>query len=142
MGMYTELFLAVELNNEEKEILKILEYMIEGKEIPKSMIPNHPLFSCERFHMIFHGESFYFHSSAHAKLNNNMGIRTDLTTIFNLKNYDSEIEKFLDWLCPYIMLEGYLGTYMYEEWEEPLFIYKKDGNIFIGDNVINMEKLK
>ena len=42
-----------------------------------------------------------------------------LTTCFNLKNYDQEIEKFLDWLCPYIQTEGYIGTYWYEEQEEP-----------------------
>lgn len=36
-----------------------------------------------------------------------------------LKNYDSEIEEFLDWLEPYIGTEGFIGYMRYEEWEDP-----------------------
>jgi len=43
----------------------------------------------------------------------------------NLKNYDDEIEKFLDWIHPYLdKQEGdFLGFYRYEETEQPTLIH-------------------
>ena len=45
-----------------------------------------------------------------------------LTNISNLKNYDSEIEKFLDWISPYIEDTGFFGYMRYEEDDFPTLL--------------------
>ena len=51
----------------------------------------------------------------------------------NLKNYHEEIEKFMNWLCPYIETEGFLGYMRYEECDNPTLIYKENGEIVYKD---------
>lgn len=131
MGMYTQLTLAVELKKD-KEMLDILNKMIKMDYSELTLLSAHPLFECPRVSCIFHCGSYYFNAEPFVKLVDNE-IRTTLTTCFNLKNYDDEIQKFLDWLCPYIETEGYIGTYRYEEEFEPTNIYKVDERIKIGE---------
>lgn len=49
-----------------------------------------------------------------------------------LKNYNSEIEEFLDWLEPYIETNDFIGYMKYEEFEDPTLIY----NCFGSDKII------
>ena len=49
----------------------------------------------------------------------------------NLKNYYSEIELFLDWLCPYMETEGFIGYMRYEECDDPVLIYKEESEIVL-----------
>jgi len=46
----------------------------------------------------------------------------------NLKNYESEIDTFIDWITPYLnKLPGdFLGFERYEECTEPTLIYMKE----------------
>lgn len=41
----------------------------------------------------------------------------------SLKNYDSEIEKFLDWLLPYIDTNGFIGYERHKDMDNPILIY-------------------
>jgi hypothetical protein len=45
----------------------------------------------------------------------------------NLKNYDSEIENFLDFISPYIETDEFIGYMRYEESEKPTLIYIDNG---------------
>lgn len=136
MGMYTELKLGVELKKDEK-MLEVLNRMINDDIRCRIGLPDHPFFKTPRAFAIFHCCSYYFDSEPFVRLDDD-GIRITLTTCFNMKNYDGEIEKFLDWLCPYIKTTGYLGTYWYEEYEYPDNIFKEDGKI----KIISMQKEK
>lgn len=137
MGLYTELKLGVELDREAKDVLNILRKMVKGEELPDHL-PEHPLFKTDRLHIIFHGCSAYFASAPYAQIVDEYGITT-LTTSFNLKNYNQEIEKLLDWLCPYIETQGYIGTYWHEIDREPTPIYKKGNDIYIGKRLLEVE---
>ena len=126
MGMYTELDLKVAIKDDPVVVDVLKDIATDGSSTIKGRL-DHPFFKTNRCDAVGWGGSYYFQ------------FRYDeiakcwfLTTCFNLKNYDSEIEKFLDWLCPYILTEGYLGTYWYEEQEEPINIYKENGKIRIG----------
>ncbi|MCA1800256.1 MAG: hypothetical protein LC650_03090, partial [Actinobacteria bacterium] len=46
-----------------------------------------------------------------------------LTIRCNLKDYDDEIEKFIDWITPYTDSTGFVGYKRYEQDEEPTLIY-------------------
>lgn len=133
MGMYTELTLKVSIEDK-PEVVEILAEMIKGSDIKNKL--NHPFFRTSRCNYIFFGDSYYFDSQAFVKFKYDKIAKCwFLTTCFNLKNYDQEIQKFLDWLCPYILTEGYIGTYWHEEQEEPLNIYKENGQIIIGNHL-------
>ena len=46
----------------------------------------------------------------------------------DFKNYDSEIEKFIDWIGPHLDVNPgeMIGYYRYEEFSEPTIIYAKE----------------
>lgn len=125
MGMYTELVLGVEIENN-PDVISIIKYML-GESNVKPQLPEHSLFKTDRWKYMLHCDSYYFAGTTHSNLKCDtiLGIRYFLTIRSNLKNYDSEIEKFLDWLCPYIKTYGFLGYKRYEEFEDPTLIYKE-----------------
>lgn len=131
MGMYTELNIGVQIVNNEKAIKK-LNYMLN--ESDKDIQIEHPLFDNERrWRYMLKCDSYYFDSQADSKLYRDDLYEDDpmyfLNVRCNLKNYDDEIELFLDWLCPYIITEGFLGYMRCEEDESPTLIYKENGKI-------------
>lgn len=129
MGMYTELHLGVAIKDD-PIVVKILKDMsTQGASSVKGRL-DHPFFKTPRCDAIGWCDSYYFDSQSYITfIYDEIANCWFLTTTFNLKNYDDEIQKFLDWLCPYILSEGYIGTFMYEEWEHPNFIYKRNGRI-------------
>ena len=131
MGMYTELNIGVQIVNDEKAIKK-LNYMLN--ESDKDIQIEHPLFDNKRrWRYMLQCDSYYFDSQTDSKLYRDDLYKDDpmyfLNVRCNLKNYNDEIELFLDWLCPYIMTEGFLGYMRYEEAESPTLIYKENGKI-------------
>ena len=128
MGMYTELVMGVEIVPDEK-VLQKLEYMLDNDK-PDVEI-KHPLFSDEtRWNYMLMCDSYYFDGQTDSKLVHDSVCRTHYLNVrCNLKNYSDEIELFLDWLCPYIKTEGFLGYMRYEAADDPTLIYKKEGKI-------------
>lgn len=134
MGMYTELVLAVELNAEAGEIVPILEAMISPKleersevEAAIESIPPHPLFQTTRWWMMLLGTSCYFRGGPHSSIDDHCGHKS-LVVRFNIKNYESEIEHFINWLDPYVRRDGYAGYFRYEEDLVPtLIFYEPEG---------------
>lgn len=131
MGMYTELVLAAKIKPDNK-VIQTLNYMLgETEYLP--VWENEPLFLTERFHYMLRCDSFYFDGQTDSKLFVDNLYKDKpmyyLNVRCNFKNYDMEINKFLEWLCPYIETDGFLGYERYEEFENPTLIYKYNGKI-------------
>ena len=136
MGMYTELNIGVEICPTPTVVQK-LNYML-GKDI-KDVHIDHPLFTDQtRWEYMLLCDSYYFDGQSDSKLFVD-NLISDKPMYFlnvrcNLKNYNEEIEKFMDWLCPYIKTEGFLGYKRYEEDDDPTLIYKESGEIIYKSN--------
>lgn len=128
MGMYTAIHFYSELNiPKDSMVADILKYMIgETEEMPE-MLPDHKLFKSNGWQWMLRTDSYYFDEDTLSTLRwDEVGRGYYLNIRSNLKNYDSEIEKFIDWIMPYIdeyKKDGdFLGFYRYEEDETPTII--------------------
>ena len=129
MGMYTELVLKCEISADSPQSVKaIIKHMFAGGDEPGE-IPEHDFFKCDRWKCVGAMSSFYHHPAVV-----NSVPEFDYTDSFyvfsrsDLKNYDDEISKFVDWVTPYIEGSGdiCIGWSWYEEDEKPeLIIIKK-----------------
>lgn len=130
MGMYTELNIAVRLKLSDNA-LKILEFMAGQSENEDFEKPDHPLFDSEtaRWKYMLCCDSAYFdHTASSSLVNDRYYAEEDtLERVLNvrcdLKNYNDEIENFLDWIYPYSETGGFIGYMRYEEDEDPTLIY-------------------
>ena len=126
MGMYTELVLNLTIKGDApKDATDVIRYLANGDERPESL-PDHPFFKCTRWPMVMQCSSHYFVPFALSKLHETG--YTDgfyLSTRSDLKNYDNEIDLFVDWLTPYIEAfpGNFLGYKRYEEDEHPTLLY-------------------
>lgn len=129
MGMYTEINVCFDLMRDPpKDVVDILHYLIDKTDI-SSILPKHKFFNCGRWAIIARGDSYYFDGSTNSKMVfNNISKTWKINIRANLKNYNSEIEEFLNWLAPYIGTVGFIGYMRYEEWENPLLIYNDFDN--------------
>lgn len=132
MGMYTEFHFNVELKNTgpfHMQVVKTLEFMLAGlseKRDLKFTAPDHPLFRTDRWHSMLLGDSYYFDADTHSTLRWDSISKSRVLCIrCNLKNYDQEIQKFIDWIKPHV--EGhegsFLGFYRYEESDDPTLVH-------------------
>ena len=123
MGMYTELVIAVELKYD-RDMLHILEYLTGKRRIMEVSIPEHKFFKCERWERMLTWDSAYFDGITHSEIEEGWEERTIyLTARCNLKDYDHEIENFLDWISPSILTDGFIGYTRYEEFDYPTLIF-------------------
>jgi len=136
MGMYTELVLGVEVrfnenHHEDKLALNALKHMsIRSDEKYLRLKPDHELFKTSRWEWMFWGGSYYFNGQPHTIFRwDDIAGSYFLTTRFNIKNYKNEIEKFLDFISPYVVVDGdsFSGYMRYEENEHPSMIYFEGG---------------
>jgi len=126
MGMYTELNIGVSLRSDTPlNVINIIEYMLSDDNMKMCDMPfDHPLFSTERWHFMLLCGSYYFDGQPDSHM-----VRDDIDHEYkcnvrcNLKNYDNEIELFLDFIRPYLVTRGFLGYKRYEEDGEPTLIY-------------------
>lgn len=127
MGMYTAFHFASELKKDTpKEVIEILKFMDRQKEECPKQLPEHNFFKCNRWGYLFTMSSYYFDAKTSHFFE--FDVITDsyfLTVTSNLKNYDNEIELFIDWIHPYLAkYDGdFLGYSRYEETEEPTLLY-------------------
>ena len=127
MGMYTELHYNVELRKDvPAQVIAALEYMLDHCK-PEARC-DHPLFKTDRWSVMLSMDSCYFAAETHSTLRfDDISDQYYLCVRSNLKNYDSEIEKFIDWMDPYVdAFDGdFLGFHRYEESEDPVIIRKR-----------------
>lgn len=126
MGMYTELHYNVELRKDvPAEVIATLNYMLD-KDSPEAKC-DHPLFMTRRWPVMLRMDSYSFNADTHSTLRfDEIAGQYILCIRCNLKNYDNEIEKFVDWINPYVdaFAGDFLGFSRYEEFEDPEIIRK------------------
>ena len=131
MGMYTELNLGLALIKDvPDEIIDILRYMLND-QIELVMAPqNHPLFETCGWKYVLRCDSYSFDAHTDSSMTfDDIDKKQHLNGRSNLKNYDNEIEEFLNFLEPYIDTFGFIGYMRYEEDEDPTLIYHTEQGI-------------
>jgi hypothetical protein len=129
MGMYTEIHFRAELVRDVPEdVLAVLRCLVDFDSPEPEVKPGHELFSCPRWDMLGRCSSAYFpdHPQSFLALSD-WSKRWILFLNADLKNYGGEIEKFFDWIDPYVAgSEGqFLGYSLYEESDDPIIYHKK-----------------
>jgi len=111
MGTYTELHLTVQLKLETpKEVIEFLNDVFNVKsfnDLNKLSLPNHPFFKTHRWMHVFLGDCYYFQFQNHSDFKRNMYLMIHSS----FKNYDNEIELFLDWISPYVRYKDEIVGY-------------------------------
>jgi len=131
MGMYTELFLQVELKEDTPvEVLDTLRYMM-GEEV--GYTPAKP-FEAHRWDFMLRCSSFYHYPFAHSYLDGDPYVGYKGYFLFvrcDFKNYTGELSGFLEWIAPYVYGDDshYEGHWRYEEDEEPTRIRFGGGKV-------------
>lgn len=94
MGYYTVMHLDAVLSNDTPpQVLRILRALVND-EVTCQRWPHHPYFSTTRFQWALCAEN-------NAKLSQSER-RISLHVFTEIKNYDSELENFIDWIAPYV----------------------------------------
>ena len=138
--MYTQFSFTFSLKDDTPiKIINILEYLIdsENNRLPFiSMNENDKLFNTKtkRFQYMLNTSSCYFTDISYATLQHNKcGGYSAFHCIASIKNYDNDIELFIDFVKDYIYLHGeeklFVGWSRYEEDEKPILYYLYDNNI-------------
>lgn len=129
MGMYTELILGCKLKKDTPEdVIQILKFLVGDGEKPKAL-PCHEFFTSARWDIALTMSSYYFAicESLQKFWKDKISETWIISTRSNIKNYDNEIEKFLDWLKPYIHQgsgqRNFFAISCYEASEEPTIYY-------------------
>ena len=132
MGMYTELYLGVELSKDTDEgIVKWLSLHNKGDEITFSDIRLLAPTELAGTRLdVLSGSSYYFDALPHFQFEyDDISKSYHLTLGLNIKNYSNEIDTFLKILEPYITSIGHIGHTRYEEEEVPTLLYCYDNVI-------------
>ena len=135
--MYTEIVIKIDFDRKTigSDNFDILEYMFKrdsNLEVEDLTLPEHEFFKCNRWDSVGNMCSFYHHPNSisdwyvpHYQADK------DSVYLFarnDLKNYDSEIEKFFDWLNTLNLMyeDDYIGYSLYEENNAPtIYIIKE-----------------
>lgn len=149
MGMYTKINIILPIKNDtSNDIKEILQSMFEGDDIEdmkrkQLKLPSHKFFEGNRrIWFPASGGSYYFTGTVNSNIkytsdagDNQMVLHIDT----DFKNYDDEIELFLDWIQPYVDAgqNEFLGYSRYEETFNPTLYFFKDKKIvsFVNNNV-------
>lgn len=127
MGCFTEINVNFDLVKDTPEdVVNIMHYLIltNGNETKPSILPKHEFFKCDRWDSIACCFSYYFDGLTNSQMKYDDISKTYRVSIrASLKNYDCEIEKFLDWLLPYIDTNGFIGYERHEDMDNPTLIY-------------------
>ena len=121
MGMYTELVLKCSIKRDcPKEVVDILNKLFNDAEY-SGELPKHPFFSCARWDHIGSSNSFY-----HIPWSDSKYERDYIFSRCDLKDYENEIDNFVNWLNTYIDAQPgtCIGWKWYEEDDAPTLLYK------------------
>jgi len=128
MGMYTELYLAVELRGDTpKDVIDALTLLTSSEDIAAS----NPIFPDRTvFFPLRSGGSYYFDAIETCAFQYDDNAEAwYLTFVTSIKNYENEWGTFLDWISPYIADDGHVGHLRYEESDLPTVLYMERGRI-------------
>ncbi len=126
MGMHTEFHFNSALKEDTpEEVINILGYMLGVASLPTD-ISHHPLFDTDRWGIILEMDSFSFDFKACSRLwFSRVSDQYFLNVRCSPKNYDQEIQHFINWITPYLYkLDGeFLGLMRYEDDDKPTLLY-------------------
>ena len=119
MGMYTQLVLNFSLKKDVSlEISKTLTEMIDGEC---------DYWGDNRLNWCFNSSSYYFENTTNSKMfYDEISEQYRILIFCDFKNYEDEIETFLEWVKSHIdVVEGkqFIGYSRYEECDEPTLYY-------------------
>ena len=139
MGMYTEILFRAEMvpNWAEDPKVKFAIETLSSEHNPyledghRNLLPDHELFDCDRWQSLSWGGSYYFPHGNHNEWVHDSQGGYYWSFRANLKNYSDEIDKFFDWIDPYVReAQGaFLGYSLYEEGDAPVLRFKKGGDL-------------
>lgn len=129
MGMYTELVMGARLKEDTpKHIIEMLKVMFRITErLPEKYSDWNDRFP--EIRVIPFGGSYYFAvQDSHSRMSyDKISEDWTLTIRCNIKNYNHEIQNFIDWISPYVTGSGsnddFFGYVLYEEDTEPKLIF-------------------
>jgi len=128
MGMYTEIYINVDLKEETPDdIIKVLKAMcgmLPDQECSEVLV-DYP----DRWVCLFSDMSYYTPCTSCRFLNfDKISNKWSLLGKGDIKNYEGEIEKFFEWIMPYV--DGYPGDFIgysrYEEDQKPTLMFLPD----------------
>ena len=125
MGMYTEFFYRAEIRkNVPENVREVLKFLCAGAPRPPGDLPDHEFFQCSRWEDVAVMGSAYFISRE--PIFRDTGNAYELAIHSNMKNYGGEIQKFVDWVDPYVRaIRGdFLGYSLYEESNQPEMFFR------------------
>jgi hypothetical protein len=123
MGMYTELIFGARLKKDTpNEVIETLRYLVGDIEKPEKV-------AIDLWRNPLNFGSYYFavNSPVRKMWFDEIDEKWHISTRANIKNYESDIEKFLEWIKPFVA--GGSGTrdmyaiVIYEESDEPTIYY-------------------
>ena len=130
MGMYTEIIFGAELKEDTpNEVIETIYDLITCDNIDEfKYVPEHDFFKTSRWWMLQYGGSYSFPGRIDSRFyKDNISNTYFLHFRTNIKNYDQEIELFLDWIKQYIDNGSGIGNFYaivcYEEQKEPTIYY-------------------
>jgi len=137
MGMYTEFFFRTTLKKDlPADVLAVVKYFggVTDERPTEDELPDHPLFKCYRWEMLgrSYGQGRFDTMRQRDESKGAWGWdHNDGGTLAfwcEFKNYESEIQKFIDWITPHLAstLPEYLGYSLYEEDDEPRIYMSPD----------------
>jgi hypothetical protein len=145
MGMYTEfVFGACLKRNTPEEVIALLKHMIEGPEDGQNFpldsdnpIFQHELFKSDRWYWFPRCCSAYFGFSIPSSKIVFECNRWQVSIRCSFKNYDNEVELFIDWIKPFVDYasgnKNFLGYSLYEEADYPVLYFKDSEPLNIRD---------
>lgn len=134
MSTYTNFKCKIHLRSDTpEEVVSLIDKTVKGdigvdkvifhsSDVPDSSI-DHIFFQCERWYFLFLSTNWGSTEGAKFYRSGNHWV-LELDTEF--KNYDDEIEKFVDWITPYVAgrkKKQYIGNYRVEYSDHPINLY-------------------
>lgn len=125
MGMYTALHFNADIWQAPDLVVDTLKSMTGQGPLPVQL-PRHPLFAPDnRWEYMLQCDSYYFQADTHSIVYPFPSKGYGISITCNFKNYNNEIDLFLDWIMPYVEAEPgkWLGYHMYENDDVPTLIF-------------------
>jgi hypothetical protein len=126
MGMYTEIYVNVDLKKETPEdVINVLKAMCGMEDSDEKVLEPYP----DRWNGLFYSGSYYTpNTRCHSLTYDNISNQWSLLGKGDIKNYEQEIQQFFEWIIPHV--EGYSGDFIgyhrYEEQRVPTLVFLPD----------------
>jgi hypothetical protein len=103
MGMYTQLITSIRLVRDvPDEVVHAIQQMLAIPNKAEDVLIDDPLFKTDRWRIMLTCGSVMFPGQLRARFEKCSVVGWQLATMSQFKNYDEEVDKFIDWIAPYV----------------------------------------